>query len=231
MAGGMQRERAAGSLAKMRGTTPHILRVTDKEESVQSVAIRQVLRRHSNYVRSHPKQGHCKFAHIPNLEYTKLVKQLGAIAALEDIVAFNTEVASELRAVFNDFRSTTHGQSFTVAPMENFQTDEFGLSTFTMYNTPGTPDFSFLVEIQPSGVAEISMQSVNSQHSEDFVVPIVSDSGGSPAMVAARVVGAVLERDQLSTFGRSFRQYVSDRLAGREPESIPKLDFPGKHSE
>lgn len=29
MAGGMQRERAAGSLAKMRGTTPHILRFVD----------------------------------------------------------------------------------------------------------------------------------------------------------------------------------------------------------
>ena len=29
MAGGMQRERAAGSLAKMRCTTPHILRVRD----------------------------------------------------------------------------------------------------------------------------------------------------------------------------------------------------------
>lgn len=29
MAGGMQRERAAGSLAKMRGTTPHILRKRD----------------------------------------------------------------------------------------------------------------------------------------------------------------------------------------------------------
>ncbi len=32
-AGGMQRERAAGSLAKMRCTTPHILRVRDKEKS------------------------------------------------------------------------------------------------------------------------------------------------------------------------------------------------------
>lgn len=100
-----------------------------------------------------------------------------------------------------------------------------------MYNTSGTPDFSFLMEIQPSGLAEVSMQSVNSQRSEDFVIPLVSESGGSPAMVAARVVGAVVERDQLSSFGRSFRQYVSDRLAGREPESIPKLDFPGKNLE
>lgn len=203
----------------------------DKEISAQSVAIQQVLRRHSNYARSHPKQGHGKFAYIHRLEYNKLVKQPGAIAALEDIVAFNTEVASELRAVFDDFRSTAHGQSFTVAPIENFQTDEFGLSTFAMYNTSGTPDFSFLMEIQPSGLAEVSMQSVNSQRSEDFVIPLVSESGGSPAMVAARVVGAVVERDQLSSFGRSFRQYVSDRLAGREPESIPKLDFPGKHLE
>lgn len=203
----------------------------DEGKSAQSLAIQKVLRRHSNFFRSHPKQDHGKFAHIPFLEYNKLVIQLGAIAALEDIVAFNTEVASELRAVFDDFRSTTHGQFFTVAPMEDFQTDELGVSTFAMYNTPGTPDFSFLMEIQPSGLAEISMQSVNSQHSEDFVVPLVSESGGSPAMLAARVVGAVLERDQLSSFGRSFRQYVSDRLAGREPESIPKLDFPGKHSE
>lgn len=33
MAGGMQRERAAGSLAKMRGTTPHILRFVDNVKS------------------------------------------------------------------------------------------------------------------------------------------------------------------------------------------------------
>lgn len=33
MAGGMQRERAAGSLVKMRGTTPHILRFVDNEFS------------------------------------------------------------------------------------------------------------------------------------------------------------------------------------------------------
>jgi hypothetical protein len=205
--------------------------VRDKGKSAQSFAIQKVLRRNSNFIRSHPKQGHGNLAHIPLLEYNILVKQLGAIAALEDIVAFNTEVANELRAVFDDFRSTTHGQSFTVAPMENFQTDEFGLSTFAMYNAPGTPDSSFLMEIQPSGLAEISMQSVTAQHSEDFVVPLFSENGGSPAMVAARVVGAVVERDQLSSFGSSFRQYVSDRLAGHEPDSIPKLDFPGQHSE
>ena len=231
MAGGMQRERAAGSLAKMRGTTPHILRVIDKRKTARIAAIQKVLRRHSNFVRSHPKKDCGKFVNIPQLEYNGGVKQLGAIAALKDIVAFNTEVASELRAVFADFRTTTHGQSFTVAAIENFQTDEFGLSTFAMYNMPGTPDFSFLMEIQPSGSVEISMQSDSPKHTEDFVVPIGSEIGGSPAIAAARVVVAVVDRDHLSSFGRSFRQYVSDRLDGREPELLPKLDFPGKQPE
>lgn len=160
------------------------------------------------------------------------MKQLGAIAALRDSVAFNTEVADELRAVFDDFRSTAYGQGFEVETIENFKTDEFGESTFAMHNKPSEPEFSLQVEIHSSGVAEVYTKSaeravaLNPWIENQSGSSLLADGDRVADLAAARVIGKILEMDQSSCFGKNFRKYVSDHLAGREPQAAPRLDFP-----
>ncbi len=156
------------------------------------------------------------------------MKELGAIAALRNLVAFNTEVADELRAVFDDFTSTEYGQSFSVAPIENFQTDQLGQSTFMMYNKDGHPEFALAAEIQSNGELEISMLSKGKETSERCAtVHLGFEHDTSPDLAAAKVIGTILDLDQSSRFGNLFRDYVQTQLTGNAPSIEVSREFPG----
>lgn len=162
------------------------------------------------------------------------MKQLGAIAALKDVVAFNLEVAEQLRSVFDGFRSTEYGRTFVVGPPENFNTDELGESSFALHNSSVEQEYSLQIEIHSSGVAEIytkfsdrvvpltplmSHQSVGSQ---------VSGAASPAELAAAHIIGSILELDRSSRFGVGFHKYIGDLLAGRDPRAVPAMDFPDK---
>ena len=156
---------------------------------------------------------------------------MGAIAALQNIVAFNTEVADELRAVFDDFRTTAYGKGFEVEPIENFNTDEFGASSFAMYNRQGEPEFSLQVEIASDGTVEVYTDRSERQISLSPTVDrTILDDGelNRSSTGAAQVIGAILGIDKSSKFGMSFQRYIGDRLAGRTPQASPSLDFPSR---
>lgn len=155
-----------------------------------------------------------------------MVKMLGAIAALREIAAFNAEVASELRAVFNDFRSTKMGSAFEVAGVENFLTDDIGQSSFAMYNKPGHPEFALQIEIQSSGTADISIGQVSTDPSDNKSdLTLNFGDGVTPDTAAARVLGAILDLDQSTDFGKNFHKYIRTRFTGNDHS--PSVDFVG----
>lgn len=159
-----------------------------------------------------------------------MVKQLGAIAALQRVVAFNTEVADELRAVFDDFRSTSYGQAFEVDPVENFRTNNLGRSSFTLYNRTGDPEYCLHIDIHSSGETEVAIKTGKNTSAllpeleQEDGISIDLTSIGDCEIAAAKVIGSVIGLEQTSSFAHKFRDYVQDRIIKSVPQAVPVAD-------